>query len=271
MRIAHTRQALSIPLMLGAALWSACSAEPAAGDPRDPAVGSSGTAGSAASVASTAGSVSASVGGASSSAGNTGAGGSGGTLAAAGAVSVAGASNASGAAGAAANGGASVGGAAAGGSGSAAGSASTAGASNAGAAGANNCNLPATVSFKNDIQKPFLITSCGGANCHVVDASSTVANGGFNHGYDWITAGAHTTSCPNAPKRFQVVLDVIHGAYPASCSKSRQMPPPGSTEPVLTACQIAALQAWLAEPMVLQTHRADDSSPTTPYLMPPFN
>jgi hypothetical protein len=140
-----------------------------------------------------------------------------------------------------------------------------------GAAGANNCNLPATVSFKNDIQKPFLITSCGGTGCHVVDSASTVANGGFNHGYDWITAGAHTSSCPDAPKRFQVVLDVIHGANPASCSKSRQMPPPGSTQPVLTACQIAALQAWLAEPMVLQTHRADDSSPTTPYLMPPFN
>jgi hypothetical protein len=211
--------------------------------------------------------MSASRGGTSADAGGTG--GNGGTLAAAGAASVAGAA---GMAGAVSGGGASAGGAAAGGSGAAAGAAATAGASNlGGAAGANNCNLPATVSFKNDIQKPFLITSCGGTGCHVVDAASTVANGGFNHGYDWITAGAHTSSCPDAPKRFQVVLDVIHAANPASCSKSRQMPPPGATQPVLTACQIAALQAWLAEPMVLQTHRADDSSPTTPYLMPPFN
>jgi hypothetical protein len=268
MSIAHPSQPLSVALIFGAALWSACGAEPNGGDQKDTAAGASGTAGSVASVVSMAGTVSALPGGTSGAAGGAaGAGGNGGTLAAAGAVSVAGAP---GAAGAVSSGGA--GGVAAGGAAAAAGSAATAGASNlGGAAGANNCNLPATVSFKNDIQKPFLITSCGGTGCHVVDATSTVANGGFNHGYDWITAGAHTSSCPDAPKRFQVVLDVIHAANPASCSKSRQMPPPGATQPVLTACQIAALQAWLAEPMVLQTHRADDSSPTTPYLMPPFN
>jgi hypothetical protein len=270
MSIAHAPQPISIAFILGAALWSACGAEPNGGDQKDTAVAASGSAGSVASVVSMAGTMSASVGGTFGGAGTAaGAGGNGGTLAAAGAASVAGAA---GMAGALSGGGASAGGAAAGGSGAAAGSVATAGASNAGGAGgANNCNLPATVSFKNDIQKPFLITSCGGTGCHVVDASSTVANGGFNHGYDWITAGAHTSSCPDAPKRFQVVLDVIHGANPASCSKSRQMPPPGATQPVLTVCQIAALQAWLAEPMVLQTHRADDSSPTTPYLMPPFN
>ena len=131
--------------------------------------------------------------------------------------------------------------------------------------------MPAAVSFKNDIQKAFLITSCGGGGCHVVDAASTVANGGFNHGYDWITAGAHKSSCPSGPKRFEVVLDVISGAYPPSCTKSRKMPPPGASARALTPCQIAALKAWLEEPMVSQTHRPDDSSPTTPYLMPPFN
>lgn len=141
----------------------------------------------------------------------------------------------------------------------------------AGAGGANNCNLPKVVSFQNDIQKAFLIPSCGTSGCHVVDAASTKANGGFNHGYDWITAGAHTSSCPSGPKRFEVVLDVIQEANPSSCSKSRKMPPPGAAVPGLTPCQIAALKAWLGEPMVLQTHRPDDSSPTTPYLMPPFN
>ncbi|MEP6654921.1 MAG: hypothetical protein ABJA82_16275 [Myxococcales bacterium] len=53
------------------------------------------------------------------------------------------------------------------------------------------------------------------------------------------------------------------------------MPPPNSTgngkRTPLTACQVATLQAWLNEPMVTQMHRADDSSPPTPYPMPPFN
>jgi hypothetical protein len=75
--------------------------------------------------------------------------------------------------------------------------------------------------------------------------------------------------------RFQIVIDVIKGAKPASCSKSRQMPPPDATggglRAPLTRCQVEALQAWLNEPLVTQTHRADDSSPTTPYPMPPFN
>jgi hypothetical protein len=133
------------------------------------------------------------------------------------------------------------------------------------------------VSFQKNVQ-PFLITSCGGGNgCHVIDASSTMASGGYNHAYDWITGGAHPSSCPETPtpKRFQVVVAVIDGANPASCSKSRKMPPPdatgaGSRTP-LTLCQVAALQAWLDEPLVTQMHRADDTSPTTPYPMPPFN
>jgi hypothetical protein len=133
------------------------------------------------------------------------------------------------------------------------------------------------VSYQKDVQ-PFLIKGCGGGNgCHVIDAQSTMANGGFNHGYDWITAGSHDSSCPETPnpKRFEIVLDVIAGANPLSCSKSRKMPPPDATgagvRTPLTECEVAALRAWLAEPMVMQTHRADDSSPTTPYLMPPFN
>jgi hypothetical protein len=166
--------------------------------------------------------------------------------------------------------------------GSAAGSAGAAGsAATAGAAGSvnvpDNCGLPAVVSYQKDVQ-PFLIKGCGGGNgCHVIDAQSTMANGGFNHGYDWITAGSHASSCPETPnpKRFEIVLDVIAGANPPSCSKSRQMPPPNATgagvRTPLTECEVAALRAWLAEPQVMQTHRPDDSSPTTPYLMPPFN
>ena len=143
----------------------------------------------------------------------------------------------------------------------------------AGGGGTNSCNLPATVSFKKDVE-PHLITSCGGGNgCHVIDASSTMSSGGFDHGYDWITAGSHASSCPETPnpKRFEVVIAVIDAANPPSCSKSRQMPPPGASQPPLTTCQVAALQAWLDEPLVTQMHRADDSSPTTPYPMPPFN
>ena len=161
----------------------------------------------------------------------------------------------------------------------AAGSASAAG--SAGAAGSanlpNNCGLPAVVSYQKDVQ-PFLIKGCGGGNgCHVIDAQSTMANGGFNHGYDWLTAGSHASSCPETPnpKRFEIVLDVIASANPKTCSKSRKMPPPNATgagvRTPLTECEVAALRAWLAEPMVMQTHRPDDSSPTTPYLMPPFN
>ncbi|MEP6655187.1 MAG: hypothetical protein ABJA82_17615 [Myxococcales bacterium] len=142
--------------------------------------------------------------------------------------------------------------------------------------GANPCNLPATVSFQKDVM-PFMITTCGnngGSGCHVIDSSATngTGTGAKNHGYDWITAGAHASSCPETPtpKRFEVAIDTINRANPPTCSRSRQMPPPGKRTP-LTACQIAALQAWLHEPLVTQMHRADDSSPTTPYPMPPFN
>lgn len=71
----------------------------------------------------------------------------------------------------------------------------------------------------------------------------------------------------SGPLRFKVVVDVIRGAKPATCMASRVMPPDG---PPPTACQLAALEAWLAEPPVLQQHRADDTSPAEPYLMPPF-
>lgn len=161
--------------------------------------------------------------------------------------------------------------------GSAPGAAGNQGNPGTGGHGDSNCNLPATVSFQKDVQ-PFLITSCGGSNgCHVIDAMSTMGSGGYNHAYDWITAGAHTTSCPETPtpERFQVVIAVIDAADPATCSKSRKMPPPDATgagvRTPLTTCQIATLQAWLDEPLVTQMHRADDSSPKTPYPMPPFN
>ena len=174
--------------------------------------------------------------------------------------------------GAASSGGSTSGGKGGGGASSGAGGASTGGKT---AGGAANCDLPATVSFKQHVQ-PFLITACGGGNgCHVVDASSTSSSGGYNHAYDWITGGAHTSSCPSGPMRFEIVLDVINAANPASCSKSRKMPPPDATgaglRAPLTACQVETLRAWLSEPLVTQTHRADDSSPTTPYPMPPFN
>jgi hypothetical protein len=126
----------------------------------------------------------------------------------------------------------------------------------------------------------LLIKTCGSSGsdgCHVIDATSTVAQGGFDHGYDWITAGAHASSCPQQPTplRFQVVIPVIEGADPSSCSKSRQMPPPNATgsglRTPLTTCQVVTLEAWLAEPLVTQMHRADDTSPKTPYPMPPFN
>ena len=147
------------------------------------------------------------------------------------------------------------------------------------AGGATGCDLPATVSFQRDVQ-PFLIKSCGSTGsdgCHVIDAASTMSSGGWDHAYDWITAGAHASSCPEKPTplRFQVVIAVIDQANPSTCSKSRQMPPPNATggglRAPLTSCQVATLQAWLDEPMVTQMHRADDSSPTTPYPMPPFN
>jgi hypothetical protein len=148
-----------------------------------------------------------------------------------------------------------------------------------GAGGAINCNLPATVSFQKDVQ-PFLSAACGGGNgCHVIDSASTVANGGYDHAYDWITAGAHPSSCPSTPtpKRFEVVIAVIDAADPTSCSRSRIMPPQDETganlRKPLTSCQVATLQAWLDEPLVTQAHRVDDTDPvgTPPFPMPPFN
>jgi hypothetical protein len=138
--------------------------------------------------------------------------------------------------------------------------------------GVPGCTLPATVSFQKNVL-PFLTTSCSGSGCHVIDNESTVSAGGFDHGYDWITAGAHASSCPETPTplRFQVVIAVIDEVDPPTCSKAGQMPPATSGKTPLTPCQVATLQAWLDEPLVTQLHRPDDSSPTTPYPMPPFN
>jgi hypothetical protein len=145
----------------------------------------------------------------------------------------------------------------------------------AGAALVDACGLPNVVRFKQDLE-PFLSVSCGGGNgCHVIDNGSTVSAGGYDHAYDWLTAGSHSSSCPDTPFRFEIVLDVIREANPATCSRSRQMPPPDETganlRTPLTDCQVAALAAWLAEPYVTQMHRSDDTSPSTPYAMPPFN
>jgi len=191
---------------------------------------------------------------------------------AAGAAS-AGAPNVDGGASAGTSGGASAGsgGVSAGGGGVSAGGGS-------GAAPPSECNLPTPVSFQKNIQG-FLTTSCGkavGGGCHVTDTSKTSL--GYDHAYDWITAVAHTGSCGKTQpyvKRFEVVLALIAGAKPSSCPNSRQMPPNGMGTP-LTVCQVAALQAWLAEPMVSQMHVpvTDDTKdlyPAGAYLMPPFN
>ena len=155
----------------------------------------------------------------------------------------------------------------------------TGGAGAGGGGAGNGCKLPATVSFQKDVQ-PFLSATCGGGNgCHVIDSASTTANGGYDHAYDWITAGAHPSSCPETPtpKRFEIVMAVIAAADPPSCSKSRLMPPQDETganlRAPLTSCQAATLQAWLDEPLVTQAHRVDDTDPagTAPFPMPPFN
>jgi hypothetical protein len=73
------------------------------------------------------------------------------------------------------------------------------------------------------------------------------------------------------------VIAVIDDANPPSCSRSRIMPPPNETgvnlRVPLTACQKAALQAWLNQPLITQPHRVDDTDPTgtPPFAMPPFN
>jgi hypothetical protein len=170
-------------------------------------------------------------------------------------------------------------GGAAGGKGGAAGKGGSGVAGAAGGGVGGGCKLPATVSFQKDVQT-FLGPTCGGGNgCHVIDSASTTASGGYDHAYDWITAGAHPSSCPEkpTPKRFEIVMAVIASADPGSCSKSRQMPPPNETganlRTPLTICDVATLQAWLDEPLVTQAHRVDDTDPagTAPFPMPPFN
>jgi hypothetical protein len=163
------------------------------------------------------------------------------------------------------------------------GMAGTSGSANTGGAGPvipPGCVVSNPVSFKKDIG-PWLAKSCGkatGGGCHVVDDAST-ANSlcpdgtktcGFNHAYDWITAGSHNEYCkqPTTPIRYTVVMAVLDGANPPACSKTRVMPPDG---PPTSDCQKAALAAWLAEPKVVQLHRSDDTSPTEAYPMPPFN
>jgi hypothetical protein len=255
--------------MVSFAFLSACAGEP----PADPAASSAGTAGQAtaagasgtggdtggtAAGATTGGAVSSSGGGGPTLGGMATAGSSGG-----GGTSGGGATNASSGAGGVAN--------TAGSAGSAAGAAPVIPA---------GCVVSNPVSFKADIG-PWLNKSCGkgvGGGCHVTDDSST-ANSlcpdgtkkcGFNHAYDWITAGSHNEFCQQtpAPIRYTVVMAVLERANPPTCSKTRVMPPDG---PPITECQKAALAAWLAEPKVLQVHRADDTSPADPYLMPPFN
>lgn len=141
----------------------------------------------------------------------------------------------------------------------------------------SGCALSSPVGFTRDVQ-PFLATSCGNGSaggCHVLDADSTTAEGGYNHAYDWITGTAHASSCPEIPTpfRFQVVIAAMQESDPPSCSKCPLMPITSATDPrtPLTACQWATLQSWLDEPYVTQLHRVDGISPTTPYAMPPPN
>lgn len=229
-------------------------------------------------------------GGAAGVAGTAAAGGAGMSSAGAGAGPAGGTGGSAGASGGGAGGSVSTtgGGGSAAGGGGGLGSDGGAGAASGGVAGAAGggpmippgCELSSPVSFKQDVL-PFLTSSCGkakGGGCHVTDGASTMGSlcpdgsktCGFNHAYDWITAGSHNEFCKQTPGpiRFTVVVDVIKRPKPASCTASRVMPPDG---PPPTACQLAALEAWLAEPRVRQMHRADDTSPAEPYLMPPFN
>jgi hypothetical protein len=230
----------------------------------------SGAAGGAGSV------VAASTGGATGSGAGAGIGGSSGG--AAGTDNAAGSTGATGGAAGTTAGGTGSGGTAGGKAGvSGKGGSGVAGAGGGGVGG--GCKLPTTVSFQKDVQT-FLGATCGGGNgCHVIDSASTTGNGGYDHAYDWITAGAHPSSCPEkpTPKRFEIVMAVIASADPGSCSKSRQMPPQNETganlRTPLTTCEVATLQAWLDEPLVTQAHRVDDTDPagTAPFPMPPFN
>jgi len=284
-------------VVLGAGVWAACSSQPATQSPGfggsssgvEGSFGGSGSSSGSSGGSSSGGSgsgdnpgSSSSSSGAGSSSGISSSSGTGssssgsgtpvGIDAAAGGVPEAGAGSSSGGK---PGGSSSSGGGASGGSPDAGHMTSSGGGSDAGVVVPPGCTLPATVSFKTDVQ-PFLASGCGngGANgasgCHVLDATSTTANGGYDHAYDWITGTSHSSSCPEMPTpfRFQVVMATIQQANPPSCSKSRVMPPSGTP---LTACQVATLQAWLNEPTVTQTHRNDGISPATPYAMPPFN
>ncbi len=267
------------------AALAGCGASAASGD--HPDGGAGGVAGGSGGASGGGGALPGAAGGAVSTGGATG-GGAGGGVGVGGSSSAGSTGGAAGTAGAAGSTGA-LGGAAgstAGGGGAAGGkggaSSGTGGSGLAGAGGGGvggGCKLPATVSFQKDVL-PFLSATCGGGNgCHVIDSASTTANGGYDHGYDWITAGAHPSSCPETPtpKRFQVVMAVIAGADPATCSKARVMPPQNETganlRAPLTSCEVATLQAWLDEPLVTQAHRVDDTDPsgTAPFPMPPFN
>ena len=271
-------QVALLGLFASSALGACGSDAGGAGGAPGGAPATSGAAGSAARSAGSGGV--AAVAGAPAGAGSLSAGGS--TISFAGIAGTGSGGSAAGAASAGApnvGGGASAGtsgGASAGSGGASAGGASAGGGS--GAAPPSECNLPTPVSFQKNIQG-FLTTSCGkavGGGCHVTDTSKTSL--GYDHAYDWITAVAHTGSCGKTQpyvKRFEVVLALIAGAKPSSCPNSRQMPPPGMGTP-LTVCQVAALQAWLAEPMVLQMHvpvtdDTQDLYPSGAYLMPPFN
>jgi hypothetical protein len=265
------RSALAV---CSALVWSACAGE----QPVDPAV--SGAAG--ASQISTAGtSATSGDAGAMASGGTTtgGAGASAGSASMPGQIVTAG-SGIGGAAGGAAGGGAANAGSGTAGVATSAGSAGTAAGSGGGPVIPPGCMVSNPVSFKADIG-PWLNQSCGkgrGGGCHVTDDSSTVNSlcpdgtkkCGFNHAYDWITAGSHNEFCKQtpAPIRYTIVMDVLEKADPPSCTSTRVMPPDG---PPATECQKAALAAWLAQPKVLQVHRADDTSPAEAYLMPPFN
>lgn len=263
-----------------AALWGGCGGDPASQSSNN---------GSAAQANSTAG---ASVGSGAGAPGSSGAG-IAGSVSSAGAPSSAGATAAAGSGvagdsnpGSSGSGAVNAGASGAGAPGAAAGAP---GAGAPGAAGSGTgggvavdpaCKLSTPVSFKKDIE-PFLLTSCGNSGrtgCHVTDSSSTVNSKcpdgtmkcGFDHAYDWITAGVHNQYCNQtpAPIRYTVVMAVVKGPKPTTCNASRVMPPSGAP---LTACQMNALDAWIAEPKVLQLHRADDTSPAPAYMMPPFN
>jgi len=291
-RRAHTHL---VGLLLVASAWSACSSQPAS-QSSSPAAGGGSSSGNDA-IQTIAGGSSSSSSGASAGSGPA----TGGTSApSAGAAPTGGGSSSSGStpsAGVGAGSGvAATGSGSSGGSGSSSGSGAGAGSSSssggnasgnpadaghtsstgaggdAGVVAPPGCTLPATVSFSQDVQ-PFLAASCGKANggCHVLDASSTAAEGGKNHAYDWITGPAHASSCPETPTpyRFQIVMAVMAQADPPSCSKCGIMQPAGITP--FTACQTATLQAWINEPFVTQTPRSNGMTPAVAYAMPPFN